>query len=297
MGSKAVSIQAGILATENVMARYLTFSIMDAGEIADTLKILARNIDSAQTVVGFGESLVQALNRELPGLKTFPAQVGSGIEIPSTPAALWCWIRGTDRGEIFHRSRKIEALLQPAFALDIALDSFSYDRNRDLSGYEDGTENPTGEEAIEAAIVQGQGPGRDGSSFVAVQQWLHDFETLEEMTSVERDDTIGRHVSDNEEFDEAPDSAHVKRAAQESFEPHAFILRRSMPWAEDMDAGLIFVAFGRSFEAFESILQRMLGKEDGITDALFQFTRPVSGAYYWCPPVKDGKLDLSALGL
>ena len=75
------------------------------------------------------------------------------------------------------------------------------------------------------------------------------------------------------------------------------MLRRSMPWTEGAAAGLVFVAFGRSFDAFEAQLRRMVGVDDGITDALFRFTRPVSGSYFWCPPVKDGKLDLSALGL
>ena len=70
-----------------------------------------------------------------------------------------------------------------------------------------------------------------------------------------------------------------------------------MPWAEGTDAGLNFVSFGKSFDAFEAVLNRMVGNEDGITDALFTFTRPITGAYYWCPPMKDGKLDLSALGI
>jgi putative iron-dependent peroxidase len=146
-------------------------------------------------------------------------------------------------------------------------------------------------------VVQGRGPGLDGSSFVAVQQWLHDFDLLDAMETPETDDLIGRHLDDNEEFDEAPESAHVKRAAQESFEPEAFILRHSMPWAEDLQGGLVFVAFGRSLDAFEAILRRMAGLEDGIQDGLFRFTRPLTGAYFWCPPVRDGKLDLSALGL
>ena len=36
--------------------------------------------------------------------------------------------------------------------------------------------------------------------------------------------------------------------------------------------------------------------EDGITDALFKFTRPVIGSYFWCPPMAKGRLDLRALG-
>jgi len=41
----------------------------------------------------------------------------------------------------------------------------------------------------------------------------------------------------------------------------------------------------------------MAGLDDGIVDALFTYSRPVTGAYFWCPPLKDGKLDLRALGL
>ena len=289
--------QPGILAEDTRLARYLEFSVASEVDIRSALQSLAVNDNADKTVIGLGQSLLDMLGETVPGLTTLSAQTVNHIEVPSTPVALWCWLRGDDRGELFHRSRQLESMLAPGFSLDRAIDAFSYDENRDLSGYEDGTENPQGEEAIQAAIVQHQGAGLDGSSYVAVQQWLHDFDTFSAMSTKQQDDMIGRHVSDNEEFDEAPESAHVKRAAQESFEPEAFMLRRSMPWAEGMKAGLVFVAFGHSFGAFEAVLNRMLGNEDSISDALFTFTRPLSGAYLWCPPVKDGKLDLSAIGL
>ena len=289
--------QPAILAEETKLARYLFFSLDSEVDIQAALKTLVISIDTENTVVGIGQSLVTFLGKDIDGLSTMAAQAKGGIDIPSTPTALWCWLRGTDRGELFHRSRRLESILAPAFTLSDVIDSFQYDGNRDLSGYEDGTENPEGEAAIETAIIQGSGAGIDGSSFVAVQQWLHDFEALDAMSTEEQDNSIGRHIKDNEEFDEAPESAHVKRSAQESFTPEAFMLRRSMPWAEGQDGGLVFVSFGKSFEAFEAILNRMLGKDDGIRDALFTFTRPISGAYFWCPPIKKGKLDLSALGL
>jgi putative iron-dependent peroxidase len=290
--------QPGILAEETKLARYLSFSVDSEVDVEAALQALAASSDTRSTVIGLGESLVSLLGKKVPGLRTMPADSNQGVEIPSTPNALWCWLRGSDRGELYHRARQIESLLAPGFLLHDVIDAFQYDQNRDLSGYEDGTENPHGEDAIRAAIVAGQGQGFDGSSFVSVMQWLHDMDVFDLMTIEQQDNTIGRHISNNEEFDEAPESAHVKRAAQESFSPEAFILRRSMPWCEAMDAGLMFVAFGHSLDAFEAIKNRMLGKEDGIRDALFNFTRPVSGAYYWCPPVKeDGKLDLQILDL
>ena len=233
----------------------------------------------------------------MPGLSVFPSIVANGIAIPSTQAALWCWLRGHDRGDVIHQSLQLENQLSAAFVLDDVVDAFQYGASRDLSGYEDGTENPTGDDAANAAIVQNAGSGMNGSSFVAVQQWLHDLAHFQSFTQDEQDNVFGRRKSDNEELADAPDSAHVKRTAQESFDPEAFIVRRSMPWCTAAEEGLMFVAFGHSFAAFETLLKNMMGINDGTKDGLFRFTRPVSGAYYWCPPMKNGKLDLTVLKL
>lgn len=290
--------QAGILLPLPRLARYLSFSLEPAALPVDCLRALSvLAADGERTVVGFGRALVSALGREIPGLRSFPTFAGPGLEMPATPAAIWIWLRGDDRGELLHRARRIEEALAPALRLHETHDAFMHDGGRDLTGYEDGTENPTAEEAVSAAIVGCDGAAPGGSSFVAVQRWVHDFTRFEKMSRDEQDLSIGRRRLDNEEIDDAPASAHVKRTAQESFTPQAFILRRSMPWAEGSSAGLIFVAFATSFDPFEAQLRRMLGIEDGIADALFKFTRPESGAYFWCPAVANGRLDLSPLGL
>lgn len=237
------------------------------------------------------------MGRSIEGLRPFPSLSGPGCVVPSTQADLWCWVRGDDRGRITHAARALVRLLRPAFRCDRVVDGFKYARGLDLTGYEDGTENPEGDDAVAAAIVLGAGQALDGSSFVAVQQWVHDLDHFEGLTQDERDNIIGRRLSDNEELDDAPDSAHVKRTAQESFDPQAFVVRRSMPWADANGEGLMFVAFGKSLDAFEAQLHRMTGQEDGFIDGLFRFTRPISGSYFWCPPLADGNLDLSAPGL
>ena len=289
--------QPGILASIPPAARHLFFAATPGARAERALRALRDCVDGDETVVGLGLSLVHALGREVPGLRVFPAHAGAGFEVPSTPAARWCWLRGDERGELVHRARRIEQALAPDLLPCLAIEAFRYGSGRDLTGYEDGTENPHGEKALEAAIVRGAGPGLDGASFVAVQQWLHDFASFEAMSADEQDRSIGRRRLDNEELGDAPPSAHVKRTAQESFTPAAFVLRRSMPWSDGARAGLVFVAFGRSFDAFEAQLRRMAGIEDGVADALFRFTRPVSGGHFWCPPISDGRLDLRALGL
>ena len=288
--------QPGILLPVPPLARYLTFSLKPGVGPRATLREFRDVVDGERVIAGFGASLVLALGLNIEGLRAFPSHAGAGFDVPSTPSALWIWARGEDRGELFHRSRLIERTLARAFRLEQALDAFRHDRGRDLTGYEDGTENPRGRKARMAAIVQA--PSRlAGSSFVAVQQWVHEFGRFDAMTPRQQDDAIGRRRSSNEEFDGAPPSAHVKRTAQENFEPAAFVVRRSMPWADAMRAGLVFVAYGRSLDAFEAQLRRMVGLDDGTTDALFRFTRPVTGGYYWCPGMRRGRLDLAPLGL
>lgn len=290
------SPQAGILLPLPPLARYITFTLGEEKQLAAALRALRELADGERTVVGFGQALVRQLGAAIPGLKSLPPLTAPGRSIETDPEVLWIWLRGDDRGEILHRSRRITRQVSPAFALHGIVDSFKYAEGRDLSGFEDGTENPTGAAATEAAIVAADSP-LAGSSFVATQCWRHDFERFEAMSREAQDHAIGRRQSDNEEIDDAPSCAHVKRTAQESFTPEAFVLRRSMPWAEGNSGGLMFVAFGASFAAFEAQLARMVGLEDGLTDALFAFTQPVSGAYYWCPPIKDGRLDLAPLGI
>jgi putative iron-dependent peroxidase len=289
--------QSGILAPVPRLARYLTFSLNFGMEPRGYVQSLGDLVDGNKTVVGFGYPLLQALGQNIDGLRTFPSYFGSGLALPSTQGALWFWLRGSDRGELLLRSQKILGAVSPVFKCESVIDGFQYDTGRDLTGFEDGTENPQGEKAIAAGIVQGKGEGLDGSSFVAVQQWVHDFDRFNALLPKQQDDSVGRRKSDNEELPDAPPSAHVKRTAQESFDPPAFIVRRSMPWADGVRGGLNFVAFGKSLDAFEAQLKRMVGAEDGIVDGLFQYTCPVNGSYFWCPPVRNGRLDLSALGL
>ena len=252
---------------------------------------LLSRFDPAAGVVGLGDPLVQELSGSLPGLRTFPAFSGPACTICSTQGSLWIMVAGKDRTEVVDRFHSLAALLETDFLLEDALDTFQYSDGRDLTGYEDGTENPRGDKAEQVAIV-GPGDPLAGSSFVAVQRWVHDLTRFNGFPKSRQDEIMGRERVSNDELPQAPASAHVRRSAQESYDPEAYILRRSMPWSRGEENGLEFIAFGRSLDPFERILRRMAGEDDGIVDALFTFSRPVRGGYYWCPPVKDGRLDL-----
>jgi porphyrinogen peroxidase len=290
--------QPGILQPVPAVARYVNFALAggerSVQDVRDALTRLSPLINGSDAVLGVAPSLVAALGSQVPGLHEFPDFSGK-VHVPSTPGTLWCWVRGDDIGDLLHATRKVQKALAPAFAVRHVVDAFRHSwsgtHGRDITGFEDGTENPEGDAAVEAAFAA------DGSSYVAVQQWLHDLDAFEALTDELANNHFGRDRRTNEELADSPEDAHVKRTAQESFEPEAFVLRRSMPWLMNMQAGLVFVAFGKSFDAFEAQMRRMAGLDDGIVDALFRISKPVNGSYYWCPPMRSGKLDLSLLGL
>jgi putative iron-dependent peroxidase len=287
-----MSAQPAILKPQRAFPRYLTAHRrlgVDASAVRDAL--LSVEVDE-HLVVGLGPGLSMFLGQERAELRSFPSLSGVGVEVPSTQADLWVWVNRSEPGSAVAHAHEAMERLQSAFAFDAPFDGFKYGTTesglgRDLTGYEDGTENPGGDAASAAAIAS------DGSSFVAVQAWKHDLAHFASHSQAERDHMIGRRESDNEELDDAPPSAHVKRTAQESFTPEAWILRRSLPWADASGEGLMFIAFGQSLDAYEAQMRRMAGLDDGIVDACFRFSRPISGGYYWCPPLADGRLLLS----
>jgi putative iron-dependent peroxidase len=287
--------QAGILDPQAQVARSVAFRLAPETDVAATLRKLRDELPPGCAVIGIGEPLVRMLGKKIPGLRPFPALAGPGCSVPSTQQALWFLIRGPDQGTLFDTSRNLRHLLGNSFLMEDTMDLFLYAGGRDLTRFEDGTENPTDEAAVKAAIVS-DGP-LAGSSFAAVQRWVHDLDRFHRMSPEGRNAVIGRDAETNEELEEAPDSAHVKRTAQESFEPAAFMVRRSMAWAGSTRQGLEFIAYVESLDRFERMMRRMVGEEDGLVDGLFKFSHPITGGYYWLPPLKNGRLDLSALGI
>jgi putative iron-dependent peroxidase len=292
--------QPAVLAPVPAVARYLSFRLLpgiDDSTLSAALAHVASMSDGLQTVVGIGSSTVARLGCQIAGLHEVPAFEGALEPIATTPQALWLWLRGDERGELLHRGLNLTVLLDSAFVLETVTDAFFYAGGRDLTGYEQGTGNPKAEAAIDAALLTSGGPGLEGSSFAAVQHWQHDLLRFAGLQPSEQDQIVGRRLEDNEELPHAPESAHIKRTAQHSFRPSAYLLRRAMPWVHGQASGIEFVAFGSSFYAFEAQLRRMVGLEDGVIDGLFRFSRPLTTSYYWCPPLHDGLLDLRALGI
>jgi len=215
--SLAQRVQPGILAPIPAHGRYLIGQLRVGQEPRTVLKRLLSQADGLGTVVGLGHSLVQQLEADVPGLKAFTGVEGTRVKLPATPADLLLWLRGTDRGELLIRSRHLETLIAPTFDVEHITEAFNHDNGKDLTGYEDGTENPTGDDALAAACVPLAAGALAGSSFLALQRWHHHMSRFEAMPRDQQDHTIGRAHDTNEELDEAPPSAHVKLHSTRKF--------------------------------------------------------------------------------
>lgn len=281
--------QSGIVENNTSSALFMLFDIANENNLAASLAALKKLVNGKDTVVGFGNKLMQYFS----GVSEYHQhKFNSPLMSNDDGCDLAIWIKHEDKGEIFHKSQALKNALADSFTLQKTVSAYSYRQKFDLSGFEDGIENPKGNEILPIAIVADVELA--GSSFWVLQQWLHDFEWLSKTDKQIKEECIGRSLDDSHQFKDLKDFAHVKKSAKENFVPEAELLRTSMPWSDDkLNGGLMFSSFANSFRAFNLQMASMLGIEDGVIDGVFKFSEIMNTNYLWCPPIKNGTLDIS----
>jgi putative iron-dependent peroxidase len=208
-----------------------------------------------------------------------------GFTMPATQADMWLWIAGASNGVLWDAGRDaIKALVRIA-VLDRHIYGWTYRHSRDLTGFEDGTENPSLMQASQVALVPAGQPG-EGGSILLFQQWRHEESWLE-LRQTEQERAMGRTKRDSIEFkdDRASQDSHVSRAKDVVNGEERDIFRRNVPYGDVVDYGTLFVGFSRERSRLQRMLERMSGAEDGIRDALTRYTTPRTGAYYVVPSI------------
>jgi porphyrinogen peroxidase len=214
-------------------------------------------------VVGFNESLVGP----------------HGDVLPATQHDVVMWLTGSGYDTVFDLSRALVTELGDVVTVANEIVGWPYHHDRDLTGFIDGTENPSIVEAKDVALIP-RGQPDEGGSVLLLQQWEHDAVAWEQLPVATQEAFIGRRKADSTELDPLPPASHVARTDQERL---GKIFRRNIAYGTLTRHGTIFVGFSRDQATLHAMLESMLGTDGGPPDKLLAVTRALTGAYYVIP--------------
>jgi porphyrinogen peroxidase len=204
------------------------------------------------------------------------------------PGDLLFHIRAERQDLCFELATQILNQLGDAVSVADEVHGFSYFDNRDLLGFVDGTENPTDDAALEAALVGQEDPQFAGGSYVIVQKYLHDLSGWNALPAEAQERIIGRTKLSDIELDDAvkPTSAHNALTTIVEDGQEVKILRANMVFGRpgQGEFGTYFIGYARSPRTTEQMLQNMfVGRPPGNYDRLLDFSRAVTGSLYFVP--------------
>jgi putative iron-dependent peroxidase len=240
-------------------------------------------IGGVNLVVGFRPELWRELvPEESPsGLEGFNDDIvgPDGYTMPATQHDAVLWISGSAYDVVFDVAREAIAALGASASVAEESSSWPYRHDRDLTGFIDGSENPSLVEAAEFAVIPNGIPGA-GGTILLLQKWSHDVAAWEALPVARQEQVIGRTKDESVELDDKPAESHVARTDQDEF---GKIFRRNMPYGTVTDHGTMFVGFSAQQRPLTAMLENMAGLTDGIRDELTVYTTPLTGAYYFVP--------------
>ena len=206
----------------------------------------------------------------------------------STPGDLIFHIRAKRMDLCFELAMQIMARLGGAVTIADEVHGFRYFDERDLLGFVDGTENPTGGAAADAVFIGDEYPAFTGGSYVIVQKYLHNLDAWNKIPTEAQEKIIGRtKVSDIELEDSVkPTCAHNALTVIEENGKEVKILRDNMPFGRlgEGEFGTYFIGYSRSPRTIEQMLENMfIGKPPGNYDRILDFSTAVTGGLFFIP--------------
>jgi len=280
--------QAGIFALGTTSHAYLEFDARDDGAAEQTVGAIAR-LREPRTTMG-GVNLVAGFRPELwrrlmpgdaPDVEGFTRDVVgvAGSTMPATQHDAVLWLSGSAYDVIFDTARAAIAELDRLATVEEETSSWPYRHDRDLTGFIDGTENPSLIDAPDVALIPEGRPGA-GGTILLLQKWVHDSAAWESLSVERQERVMGRSKDDSTELEDKPADSHVASTDQDRL---GKIFRRNMPFGTVTDHGTMFVGFSSDQGRLSAMLENMAGLATGSPDAVTAFTRPVTGAYYFVP--------------
>jgi putative iron-dependent peroxidase len=193
------------------------------------------------------------------------------------------WLSGSTYDVIFDMARTVIHDLAGQASLADETSSWAYRHDRDLTGFIDGSENPTLLDAPMYALLPEGVPGAAGSVLL-LQKWKHNVAEWEAVPVGKQELIMGRTKPDSIELENKPSDSHVARTDQDEF---GHIFRRNMPYGNVEDHGTMFVGFSADQKRLSGMLDSMAGITNGTRDALTRYTQPSTGSYYFVPSVES----------
>jgi putative iron-dependent peroxidase len=239
-------------------------------------------------VIAFGADFWRAIvPTQVPaGLASFAEIRGlNGKIAPARQHDVWIWINGSAPDVTFEHARAAWLAVCDVATLAAEQPCFVYRDSRDLTGFIDGTGNPEPLDAPTVALVPPGQPGEGGSHVMAIR-WVHDLQAFHAQRVADQERVFGRTKLDSVELpaEQMPVNAHIARVQVKDGDYELEIYRRSVPYGTVAEHGLYFLAFSADRTRFDRMLARVFGTaEDGVRDHLTDFSRPVSGAFYFAP--------------
>jgi len=288
-------MQDGILDDSTTSHCAQQFSVVEGVDVGALRRAIGSIRDLAgsdrgpdHVVIAVGASLLGTLAvDELPGgMRPFtPIDGIDGVRAPATQDDLIVWCSSATADRCLSGAWLTRRALDGLATLTDETHGFQYFDHQDLTGFEDGTENPKGAERVEVAAIP-DGPSA-GGSFVLAQRWVHDLAAFECLAIDEQELIVGRTKDGSVELDPMPQCAHVERVVMSDDDgEEREIYRRSFPYGDTDELGLFFLAFNADLQTFQDMLERMYGVADGLRDKLTEVSHAVSGAYYIAPSVE-----------
>jgi porphyrinogen peroxidase len=285
--------QIGIFALGTTSHAYLEFDALQRGAARELVGAVA-SLHDPRTTTG-GVNLVAGFRPELwrevvpegasPELEGFNHDlVGpDGYRMPATQHDAVLWLSGSGYEVVFDAARAAIAALSALASIAEESSGWPYRHDRDLTGFIDGSENPSLMDGPEIAVIPEGSPGA-GGTILLVQKWSHDATAWEALPVAKQEQIIGRTKDESVELEDKAPESHVSRTDQDRF---GKIFRRNMPYGTVTDHGTMFVGFTAEQQRLTAMLESMAGLIDGVRDGLTSYARPLTGAYYFVPSTES----------
>ena len=285
--------QTGIFALGNPAHSYVECDLTTSGDALGLVSAVASlteprtTMGGVNTVAGFRPELWRQVAESMspPDVHGFAGPVvgPDGFTMPATQHDVALWVAGGSYDVVFDAVIEMLAALGGVAALADETAGWSYHRDLDLTGFIDGTENPSLSVAPSKVLVPSGAPGA-GGSVLLLQKWAHEVATWSRLPVEDQERVIGRRKADSVELPDRRQTSHVARTDQDEF---GTIFRRNTPYGTVVDHGTMFVGFSATQRPLATMLDSMAGITTGERDALTYYARALTGSYYFVPSVES----------